>query len=128
MPVEIELVGGKELMAKIDRLRGQSDKEFDEALGRGAEIVAQNARYMCPIAFGFADTGLLLSTIRVEHPDILHYDIIAGGGKCDFAKYVEYGFRHVGSGKFVINSFMRPALIDSISDILNLLKGTFELK
>ena len=121
--VDVEIQGGYELLVKIDNLRKTYITKIDEALQRGAEIIFGNAYSMCPIK-----TGLLRDSIRIEHPNILEYLIIAGNASAYYAIFQEYGFRHFATGNFIINPFMRPAVEISKNDILEEIKVAMELE
>lgn len=89
-------------------------ESVSEAVRKGAEAVAENARNICPV-----DTGTLKNSIAVAYE----------GGRAeisantDYAAYVEFG-----TSKMSAQPFLVPSLLGNESAVLDAIAGALELR
>lgn len=97
-PIRVQITGIEELKAKLDRLQ---DELIDEALRRAVTKSAKNVlSIMKP--FTPVDTRNLQDSEKIEYGrNGMEAFIGPDMAKAPYAPFVEYGFHHWISGKFI---------------------------
>lgn len=99
--ISLTIEGVAQTVARFLALQAAAQLAALPAAGAGAAAVLARAKALAP-----EETGRLKGAIQVKEED---GEVLVGLEGVPYAKFQEYGFHHVGSGEFIIHSFLRPA-------------------
>lgn len=103
------------LVSRIPEIVASLSGEVKDALGEGAEIIAEGARERVPI-----DTGDLKAAIHVEEVE-QGWSVVAGDDKIFYGHFVEHGGAHTPP-----RPFLTPSAESAWSDVLQLVEDALE--
>ena len=113
--------GLKELIAVLDRIPNELDKEVEAVLEDNAQNIERDAKRNAPI-----DTGKLRQSIKSLKTDKKQYTIRANStGNAPYAKFIEHGTRFMRAQPFLYPAFFKGRL-RFVKDLENLLEKTFK--
>jgi HK97 gp10 family phage protein len=110
--IEITVVGADKIAQELGDAADKLVPAIDAAVEAGAELINDMAITLVAVR-----TGLLKSTIHVEPTGQMMERLVrAGGGTCNYARYIEWGTRRMSA-----QPFMRPSRDAREAEIVNLI-------